>query len=449
MSKARQHIEEYAKFRSKQQQVFDSRNNWVNSVQPDKYGKKQDYNENCMKSVEKVVKILGTDTSTTNYASLIEKILKDLAQDRHNIALEAAKNKDAESENLGYFGKWREKDCETHDFTATDGQHDSIRKPLLEKIIYPHLDRVRKKYPKDTNSDMSGNFVRDNSGYKVTEYFQTGYDAINSKGEKKRYTKEEFFKPDILDKYKKIDFNGVTPVYGNCSDLTYELFAYAKAKSTHAPAYTTLIEGQILYQTEKKEWIPLTTHVTWFNESELEMFKESIVALGHTDPKNFDQITNELGRHLKNVIEWKKENGEDKLNASVATIHYLLAHMMPTHRGSATIAKIFTKSLYYYHGFELVPAKVDTEEDLEALKQPYLTVYIKNYTGLFVSSPTAKPMPEEMLQHIKSSTIDENVTSSSASSSSPAESSTTISAESHSNTWQKSLQQSNSSVQRR
>ncbi|MFN7037945.1 MAG: hypothetical protein ACK4OM_00030 [Alphaproteobacteria bacterium] len=397
----------YNDFREKQKQVFDSRAGWQVKPLDNKYGDKNDYNEKCMQSVENIAaklkrfKISGK-SNVELYKDLVESILKDLALDRFNIAQEKELKTGIIDPNTKYFGKWRtipkEGEQLIADFTGMDGQHSSVNLPT--KInLFKHLKNIferdqRNKFLDNYPSETTGAFIKNKSKYFITHYFQTNILLTDSDDEKYYFSIKEFIEEFLNEGFLIEDFKEVIREFNTCPENVYKVFD-AVNKRTACNEFKSIIEAKIEYRINDS-WVPLTSHVTWFNDSEDKFYQDSVVVMLHTNPSSFHAILSEIGNLVKNIVEWKDSDGVDKLNGSVATVHYLLAHMMPTHRGSATMAKIFCKSLYFFHGFELVASKPGIEEDLYAIKQPYIEEFCKEYVGLFVSSPTSKKIPLEI-----------------------------------------------------
>ena len=90
---------------------------------------------------------------------------------------------------------------------------------------------------------------------------------------------------------------------------------------------------------------------------------------------------------LKNYTN-RKLNKKDikEVNSQIATIHWLMAHGVPYHRGSDSITNVFVKALYNALGFKLSGAKERISFDLEAFCSE-LDEYCKKYTQLYEQEP--------------------------------------------------------------
>lgn len=90
---------------------------------------------------------------------------------------------------------------------------------------------------------------------------------------------------------------------------------------------------------------------------------------------------------LENYTNRKLNKKEIKeVNSQIATIHWLMAHGVPYHRGSDSITNVFVKALYNALGFELDCAKENISFDLEAFCSE-LDEYRKKYTKLYEKEP--------------------------------------------------------------
>ncbi len=75
-----------------------------------------------------------------------------------------------------------------------------------------------------------------------------------------------------------------------------------------------------------------------------------------------------------------------EINKSCATIHWLIAQETPWKRGSDSIARLLTTSIYAAYGIKVFPPKKGVSFDFEAFGSN-LDDYIKKYPNLFTKRP--------------------------------------------------------------
>ena len=76
----------------------------------------------------------------------------------------------------------------------------------------------------------------------------------------------------------------------------------------------------------------------------------------------------------------------DKINKSIATMHWLMAQETPYERGSNSIANILTKSIYHSYGIKTGPARYGCSFDFEAFYRD-LNEFVSIYPYLFEKPP--------------------------------------------------------------
>lgn len=96
---------------------------------------------------------------------------------------------------------------------------------------------------------------------------------------------------------------------------------------------------------------------------------------------NMELVKKEYQKLKKN-----KKPSKDKINASIAKIHWLIAQESPYCKGNDSIANILTKAIYTAYGYKTSRIKAGKSFDFEAFYRN-LDDYIKVYPSLFEQEP--------------------------------------------------------------
>lgn len=105
-----------------------------------------------------------------------------------------------------------------------------------------------------------------------------------------------------------------------------------------------------------------------------------------------------LSEKFQQALDW---DGADQqaLNRLVGEIHFILAHAMFYHRGSAAVSEWLVKTIYKYHGFRLEKLKPGVMLDLEALPRANIESYADRFAGFWSEKLNQRitPIPCEPL----------------------------------------------------
>ncbi len=157
-----------------------------------------------------------------------------------------------------------------------------------------------------------------------------------------------------------------------------------RIKSTNNPEINPdeLTFYQFQFQNSNGKNYPLTT-LECFPDSSYkpdEIFSPKIV---HSRPGPMKELLNEVIGPLFNHIMKSKNFTREELLASIAQLHWLLAHAMPFERGSAAIAENLIRSLLLVklQCFPIYKEKIFP--DLEALTNPDIAEFQSSYINMF------------------------------------------------------------------
>ncbi len=120
----------------------------------------------------------------------------------------------------------------------------------------------------------------------------------------------------------------------------------------------------------------LTCKITYLENSD-----GFLIEYGKGNISNFD-LANKEYQKLINT----KNPSLDKINESIATIHWLIAQESPYKKGNDAIANVITKAIYHSYNVKLSPIKPRHSFDFEAFYSD-LDEFIKKYPKLFTTKP--------------------------------------------------------------
>jgi hypothetical protein len=387
--------------RKREESTFNPPKSWDGFVKQLHGGKQELFNRSGLKSVER---ICSTMRQMVEDGRSLEKTLPQILQfvackDRYVLAKAQGAYK-AES-----FGKW----------IGTPGSYDVNFTVLDEHYqeygnrVLAHLQEKMREILKEKGSDSS----------KGTLWKGWGDD-------KSRYYVRIINKQEIASLSKPISAGGLNP-RALCRskdgfDIGYSMLPdVLKVLGEQFPSNhkdfinlkSTFVVGICLLKVDGV-WKELSAHLTWayedsafcitdkvvermnldrirFSKDGSSVFKgkNSQVILCHGLKRHIDSMADHICRLTAKALRW---DGVDTrvLNATIGEIHNALNQQMIAERGTAAIAEVWTRALYKFHGFELVPPRHDIRIDLETHVLSSVTNFVKKYPMLYAEDPTSR-----------------------------------------------------------
>lgn len=107
----------------------------------------------------------------------------------------------------------------------------------------------------------------------------------------------------------------------------------------------------------------------------------------HNLPKGEDRAA--LNRRMNSLYQRALEPGRNLTETvgDVGELHFLMSHLMPYERGSASAADLVTRAIFERRGIEVPRLKPGIVPDLEAFVTPTIEEYRRKYASMFETAP--------------------------------------------------------------